>query len=282
MEPVAIKTGASIADAVAAAEEVAGAALPEGKRLTKNWKLEDGSTRPNNMPARDLAVYATYANKSLSLYIDYNNSTEDAPLTLEETMIRSGQYSSFLYYDTDVENYIPEGELSSIADMVRMSGVSETNTPGTTYELVGWNIFYVVNEDDVYNKDMWKEGISDVEGSTLAKYTLIFQADWMAHKDFLFRVYNNEGALRSAIDKKFQKHFWYNNNPVAKEKAVELNTLPDSMLIIGFMPKFEFTDGFAVRIDPITLSKAWLNPSNWGALLEALFNGISSGFGGAI
>ena len=282
MTPIAVKTGASIADALAAAEEVAGATLPEGKRLTKNWKLADGSARPSAMPAGDLEIYATYANKSLNLYIDYNNSTEDAPLTLEETMILSTQFSGFLYYDTDIENDIPEGELAPVAEMVRMAGVSEVNTPGATYELVGWNIFYVENEEDVYNKDMWKAGVSDVEGSTLAKYTLIFQADWMAHKDFLFRVYNNEGALRSAIDKKFKKHFWYNNNPVAKEKAVELNTLPDSIIIFGFMPKFEFTDGFAVRIDPITISKAWLNPANWGALLEALFNGISSGFGGAI
>ena len=151
------------------------------------------------MPARDLAIYATYANKSLSLYVDYNNSTADAPLTLEETMILSTQFSSFLYYSTDVENYIPEGELTSIADMVRTSGVSEANTPGTTYELVDWNIFYVVNEEDVYNKEMWKEGISDVEGSTLAKYTLIFQAEWMAHKDFLFRVYNNEGLVNNTL-----------------------------------------------------------------------------------
>ena len=282
MTPIAVKTGASITDAIAAAAEVAGAALPEGKRLTKNWKLADGSARPSAMPAGDLEIYATYANKSLNLYIDYNNSTEDAPLTLEETMFQSMQFSGFLYYDTDIENDIPEGELAPLAEMVRMAGVSEVNTPGATFELVGWNIFYVENEDDVYNKEMWKEGISDVAGSTRAKYTLIFQADWMAHKDFLFRVYNNEGALRSAIDKKFQKHFWYNNNPVAKEKAVELNTLPDSLIIFGFMPKFEFTDGFAVRIDPITISKAWLNPANWGALLEALFNGISSGFGGAI
>ena len=128
-----------------------------------------------------------------------------------------------------------------------------------------------------------KEGISAVEGSTLAKYTLIFQAEWMAHKDFLFRVYNNEGALRSAIDKKFQKHFWYNDNPVAsKDKAVSLNSLPDSLLTIGFMPKFEFDDGFAIRIDVLTISKAWLNPANWGALFEALINGIKTGFGGEL
>ena len=38
----------------------------------------------------------------------------------------------------------------------------------------------------------------------------------------------------------------------------------------------------SIRIDPITLSKAWLDPGNWGALLEALWNGITSGFGGAL
>ena len=90
------------------------------------------------------------------------------------------------------------------------------------------------------------------------------------------------GAISSESEK-FQKHFWYNNNPVAsKDEAVPLNALPDSLIVFGFMPKFEFTDGFAVRIDPIKISKAWLNPSNWGSLLEALFNGLSSGFGGAI
>ena len=283
MDPVAIKTGDIITDAVSAAQEIAAKNLPEGKRVTANWKLADGSARPNRMPAGDLEIYATYANKSLNLYIDYNNGTKDAPLTLAETMFESAQFSGYLYYNTDIENDIPEGELAPIAEMIRRAGVSETNTPGATYELVGWNIFYVVDEADVYDVSKWNKGVSDVAGSTVAKYTLIFQAEWMAHKDFLFRVYNTEGALRSAIDKKFQKHFWYNNNPVAsKDEAVPLNALPDSLIVFGFMPKFEFTDGFAVRIDPIKISKAWLNPSNWGSLLEALFNGLSSGFGGAI
>ena len=72
------------------------------------------------------------------------------------------------------------------------------------------------------------------------------------------------------------------DNPVEKEKAHPLNALPDRLIIIGFIPKFEFENGFAIRIDPLTISKAWLNPGNWGALLKALFNGISSGFGGAL
>jgi hypothetical protein len=104
----------------------------------------------------------------------------------------------------------------------------------------------------------------------------------MAHKDFLFRVYNTDGELRSAMDKKFNKYFWYNNKPATKETAVPLNALPDRLVILGFLPKFEFDDGFAISVEPLTLSKAWLNPKNWGSLLEALFNGISSGFGGEL
>ncbi len=283
MPAVQVKTGENLNSAYAAALETVNANLPEGKRFSL-WKLADGSSRPSNMPAYGVEVYATYVGRSLSVYLDYNYGTEDAPVELKETMIKSGQYSRLLFDGVDVENDIPDGELQSIANMIRMSTVSETNRPGTNYEVVNWKIYYVKsdNEEDIYNKENWNEGISDIEGSTIAKYNLIFQVEWMAHSDFFFRVYNTDGALRSALDKCFQKHFWYMNKPVDKENAEPLNALPDRLIIIGFIPKFEFENGFAIRIDPLTISKAWLDPTNWGALLKALFNGLSTGFGGAI
>ena len=292
MPAVKVQTGASLNDAYAAATETANANLPEGKRFSL-WKLEDGSNRPNTMPAYGTEVYATYLGKSLSIYIDYNYGTEDAPVALDVTMSKSNQYSRFLFDGVDVVNDVPAGEAISIDKMIRMSAVSDAVSPGEQYEVVNWKVYYVVNEEDVYNPEKWVEGYSDVEGSTIAKYTLIYQVEWMAHKDFLFRVYNTDGALRSAIDKKFQKHFWYMDKPTDEEGAVALNTLPDRLILLGFIPKldgFDFDRFFeadmwsnlSIRIDPLTLSKAWLDPSNWGALLEALWNGITTGFGGAL
>ncbi|MBQ8763102.1 MAG: hypothetical protein IJZ07_03255 [Clostridia bacterium] len=294
MPAVQVQTGKSLDAAYAAALETVNANLPEGKKFSL-WKLEDGSKQPNNMPAYGVEVYATYRGRSLSIYLDYNYGTEEAPVELKDSMIKSAQYSKYLFDGVDVENDIPEGELNSIANMIRMSVVTSANRPGEDYEVVNWKIYYVEsdNVEDIYNKENWREGISDIEGSTIAKYNLIFQVEWKAHKDFLFRVYNTDGALRSAIDKKFQRHFWYMNKPVDEENAEPLNALPERLIILGFLPKL---DGFSfdrffeadmwanisIRVDPISLSKAWLNPANWGALLEALFNGLSSGFGGAI
>ena len=279
MDAVMIKTGTNLDATYAAAQEVVNANLPEGRRF-QFWKLEDGSNKPNKMTAGKLEVYATYVGSSLSLYVDYNNGTDEVPVDLEKSMELNKQIGRYLFVGVDVENDSIEGESGSIAHMVRSLTITEANHPGTTYELVGWDIYYVENEADVYDTTKWKSGISDIEGSTIAKYTLIFQAKWMAHKDFLFRVYNTEGVLRSAMDKKFNKYFWYMDKPVDKETAHPLNALPDRLIIIGFLPKIE--SGFAIRIEPITISKAWLDPSNWGALLEALFNGIKTGFGGEL
>ncbi len=115
----------------------------------------------------------------------------------------------------------------------------------------------------------------------------------MAHKDFLFRVYSTGGELRSAIDKKFNKYFWYMNKPTDEEGATPLNTYPETDIIIGFLPMidgFDFNRFFeadmwanlSIRVDPIPFAKSWLNPASWGELLKALWNGITSGFGGAI
>ncbi len=285
MDPIQVQTGASLDQYYAAALEKVNEKLPEGRRFTR-WRLNDGTeirkTAPSKMVAYGTTVEAYYLGAPLSVYIDYNYGTEKNPLTLEDTMSLSALYSRYVSVGVDVENDIPEGELASVAQMIRMSGATESTSPGTNYEIVGWKIFYVENEEDVYKRDMWKEGISDISGSTIAKYTLIFQTEWMAHTDFFFRVYNTNGALRSALDKNFKTHFWYMDNPVEKEKAMPLNALPDRLIILGFMPKFEFESGFSIRIDPISLSKAWLNPANWGALIKALIGGLSSGFGGAI
>ena len=292
MPAVKVATGMSLDQAYAAALETVNANLPEGKRFLF-WKLEDGSEKPNVMPAYGTEVYATYTGKSLSIYVDYNYGTENAPVALEETMSKSNQYGKFLFHGMDVVKDIPEGETLTIDEMIRKSTVGEETSPGDNYEVVNWNVYYVVDENNVYNPKEWKKGINETEGSTIAKYTLIYQVEWMAHKDFLFRVYNTDGALRSAIDKKFQKYFWYMDKPTNEEGAVELNTLPDRLIVLGFLPKL---DGFSferffeadmwanlsIRVDPITLSKAWLNPGNWGELIKALWSGITSGFGGAI
>ena len=279
MDAVMIKTGTNLDATYAAAQEVVNANLPEGRKF-QFWKLEDGSTKPNKMTAGKLEVYATYVGSSLSLYVDYNNGTDEVPVELEKSMSANKQIGRYLFVGVDVENDMIEGESGSIAQMVRALTITEANHPGTTYELVGWDIYYVENEADVYDTTKWKSGISDIEGSTIAKYTLIFQAKWMAHKDFLFRVYNTDGVLRSAMDKKFNKYFWYMDKPVEKDKAHPLNALPDRLIIIGFLPKIE--SGFAIRIQPLTISKAWLDPGNWGALIEALINGIKTGFGGEL
>ncbi len=281
MDPIDVQTGALLDQYYAAALEKVNEKLPEGRRFSR-WRLDDGSPKPSKMLAYGTTVEAYYLGAPLSVYIDFNNGTSDNPLTLKDTMSLSPLYSRYLNVGVDVENDIPENELMSVADMIRMAGVSETNSPGVNYEVVDWKIFYVENENDVWDTKNWREGISEIEGSTIAKYTLVFQTQWMAHSDFFFRVYNTNGDLRSALDKNFKKHFWYRDNPVDKEKAVPLNALPDRLIIIGFLPKFEFENGFAIRVDPLTISKAWLNPANWGALIEALIGGLSSGFGGAI
>ena len=280
---VSINTGASLADAYAAAAETAKKAenLPNGYRFSL-WTYEGVTNTPNTMVAYGVEVYATYAPVSLSVYIDYNYGTEEAPVDLKDSMSKSNQFGKNLYYGVDVVNDIPANEQLSIDRDIRMSTITEATRPGAQYEVVDWVVYYVTDEADVYDKTKWKEGYNEDANSTIAKYTLIYQVKWMAHKDFLFRVYNTDGDLRSALGKKFEKYFWYNSKPATKETAVALNTLPDRLIILGFLPKFEFENGFAISVSPITLSKAWLDPGNWGALLKALFDGLSSGFGGEL
>ena len=277
MPAVKVNTGASLSDAYAAAEETANANLPEGKRFSL-WQLKDGSTPPNTMPAYGVEIYATYLGKPLSLYIDYNNGAE----LNSETWKPNGQLGKYLFDGVDVVNDIPGKEALSIDGNVRATTIPEGARPSEKHELVDWKVYYVVNESDVYDKTKWNEGFSDVEGSTVAKYTLIYQAQWKAHKEFFFRVVNTDGHLRSAMDWKFNTYFWYNRKPATKETAEPLNHLPDRLIMLGFLPIPEFEDGLSIRVQPITISKAWLNPANWGELLKALWSGITSGFGGSL
>ena len=277
MPAIKVNTGASLSDAYAAALEIVNANLPEGKRFSL-WRTADGSNIPNNMPAYGAEVYATYVGKPLALFIDYNNGAE----LNSETWKPNGQLGKYLFDGVDVVNDIPGNEAQSIDGTIRSSTIPDGARPSEKHELVGWKVFYVVNEADAYDKSKWNEGFSDVEGSTIAKYTLIYQAQWMAHKDFFFRVVNTDGNLRSAIDWKFNTYFWYNRKPATKETAEPLNHLPDRLLMLGFLPIPEFEDGLSIKVQPITISKAWLNPANWGELLKALWNGITSGFGGAL
>ncbi|MBQ4604914.1 MAG: hypothetical protein IJB16_09950, partial [Clostridia bacterium] len=285
MPAVQVATGALLTDVIAAASETAKANLPEGKILAQ-WKLADGSTVPGNMTAYGLEIYATYNGESLDLYVDYNNGKEGC-------IKPSLEFTRYLKNGVDVDNDIPADQLSPISRLVKTATIAESDTPGSNYEIVGWKVYHVENPADVQDRSKWHEGVNH-DNNSIAKYTLIYQIQWMKHTDFLFRVYNTDSELYMAIGKDFTTYYYKNERPVAdKESAVVFNHLPDRLLIIGFLPKldgFDFNRFFeadmwsniSLRIDPLTFSKAWLDPGNWGALLEALWNGIKSGFGGEL
>ncbi len=285
MPAVQVATNALLTDVIAAAGETAKLNLPEGKILSQ-WKLADGSIVPGKMPAYGIEIYATYTGESLDLYVDYNNGKEDCiKLSLE--------FTRYLKNGVDVENDIPADQLAPIARLVKTATIAETDTPGSNYEIVGWKVYHVENPADVKDRTKWHEGVNH-DNTSIAKYTLIYQIEWLKHTDFLFRLYNTDSELYLAVGKDFTTYYYKNGRPVAdKESAVVFNHLPDRLMIIGILPKlagFDYNRFFeadmwsnlSIRIDPLTFSKAWLDPGNWGALLEALWNGITSGFGGAI
>ncbi|MBQ2694985.1 MAG: hypothetical protein IJF57_05485, partial [Clostridia bacterium] len=293
MDPMKVKTGEPLAAYEDIAEEVAKANLPAGKTFL-SFKLNgDASSNITSMPAYGAELYATYNTKQINIYIDFNYGTEENPLTAKETMSSyKGRYT-YLYYGMDVD-FVPEPTELDIAPIsltqdVMSTSFGEDKMPGEGYEVVEWKIYHVADGKDIYDRANWVEGVND-EGSSFAKSTVIYQIQWKSHGEFFFRIYDTDHGLSRALGKNFKLYYWYNGFVRDKDTVGELNKYPETNIIIFFIIELENWDwnGFfdinmwkslTLKIEPYSINKSALNPKNWGALLEALFAGIGSGFG---
>ncbi len=291
MEPMKVKTGEALTAYANIAKEVAMANLPAGKSFI-SFKLNgDASSNVTSMPAYGAEFYATYNTKPISVYIDYNYGTEEKPLTAKDTMEPyKGQYNP--QYGMDVD-FVPEATADKLAisltQEVKSTSIGDDKKPGEGYEVVEWKIYHVADGKDINDRANWVEGVND-EGSSLAKSTLIYQIQWKAHGEFFFRIYDTDHGLSRALGKNFKMYYWYNGFVRDKDTVGGLNKYPETNIIIFFIIELENWDwnGFfdinmwkslTLKIEPYSINKSALNPKNWGALLEALFNGIGSGFG---
>ncbi|MEE1012189.1 MAG: InlB B-repeat-containing protein, partial [Acutalibacteraceae bacterium] len=277
-DPIVVKykTGETInknldADTLALIEKNA----PEGFYFLQ-WKKLDGSVVDSKMPAYGLDLYASYTEKRILIYVDYNVDKFDADgnkLELKDTMKTTPflTQNPVLYGDDiealgDAEAEIPMG----VGTMVKRGIITDGDKPGENYEVVSWNTYHVEDGKDIYDKANWIPGIND-EGTSNAYTTVIYQPEWKSHGDFFFRVYGTDGKIYMALGKNFKLYYW-SNNYVSNRKDAAVNHDPENLVILLYKIAFEVEDGFTVRLDPIYAPKSMFTWDAFVGLMGALGN----------
>ena len=178
------------------------AKAPAGRVLRK-WGTKDGEV-PTYMPARDLDCYAVYGDQSFTVYFDFNNGKPDAIKTSTVVYGADPEYK-------DAENPKKDGP----GTVIRRYPVFPGDKPADDYEIIGWKVFYLDDPADIEDRTKWHEGYNS-KGTQEAYSCLVYQAQWIAHKDLFFRVYDSQKGLYSALSKKFKTYYWNNNTSCAK------------------------------------------------------------------
>ena len=167
-----------------------------------------------------------------------------------------GEYNSV---DRGVYHYVTAG-----------LSISNLERPTPAHEIVGWKTYHVKDYTTVKDTSTWIEGTNDA-GTTIAMDTIVYQAQWKEHKDFLFRVYDMSGNLSKALGKNFKMYYWKDSRIADKDRAT-LKTI-DSMIILLLVPKFE---NGSLRLDPFYLAKDLFQLKNIGGLFKAIFTAIGT------
>ena len=178
------------------------AKAPAGRVLRK-WGTKDGEV-PTYMPARDLDCYAVYGDQSFTVYFDFNNGKD------------GGVKTSAVFYGADPEYKDAENpKKDGPGTVIRRYPIFPGDKPADDYEIIGWKVFYLDDPADIEDPTKWHEGYNS-KGTQEAYSCLVYQAQWIAHKDLFFRVYDSQKGLYSALSKKFKTYYWNNNTSCAK------------------------------------------------------------------
>ena len=85
--------------------------------------------------------------------------------------------------------------------------IGELERPSAAHEIVGWKVYHVKDASTYKDSSTWLEGTND-DGTTIAKDTIIYQAQWKEHKSFLFRIYDMNGNISMGLGKDFKMYSW--------------------------------------------------------------------------
>ena len=183
---------------------------PIGKEFTK-WVNAEKKDITGNMPIGGIDCYAVYDDVKFTVYYDYNNGKDDAIKT-----------STVVYgADPEVEN--------GPGYNIRIKPIL-IDKPADNYEIIGWKVFYLDDPADIKDPTKWHEGYNS-QGTQEAYSCLVYQAQWIAHKDLFFRVFDTKGNLYSALSKKFKTYYW-NNNASCNKGDSKINQHGDDYVVM--------------------------------------------------
>lgn len=183
---------------------------PIGKEFTK-WVNAEKNDITGNMPIGGIDCYAVYDDVKFTVYYDYNNGKDDAIKT-----------STVVYgADPEVEN--------GPGYNIRIKPIL-IDKPADNYEIIGWKVFYLDDPADIKDPTKWHEGYNS-QGTQEAYSCLVYQAQWITHKDLFFRVFDTKGNLYSALSKKFKTYYW-NNNASCNKGDSKINQHGDDYFVL--------------------------------------------------
>lgn len=183
---------------------------PIGKEFTK-WVNAEKNDITGNMPIGGIDCYAVYDDVKFTVYYDYNNGKDDAIKT-----------STVVYgADPEVEN--------GPGYNIRIKPIL-IDKPADNYEIIGWKVFYLDDPADIKDPTKWHEGYNS-QGTQEAYSCLVYQAQWITHKDLFFRVFDTKGNLYSALSKKFKTYYW-NNNASCNKGDSKINQHGDDYVVL--------------------------------------------------
>ncbi|MGN0546826.1 MAG: hypothetical protein ACI4I3_05790, partial [Acutalibacteraceae bacterium] len=288
-----VKTGDTIETYTksSSTRDLAIASAPEGFNFY-DWCQKNGATiTDSRMPAYGVTYYANYTSRVIKVYVDYNHGRVDEegnPVNSIQlsALSQSAIKDNWLYYGEDFERKADDeaGIKQGAGPAIRNTLVTDSLRPGENYEIVGWDIYHVKNEEDVYDQTKWIKGVND-EGSTIAKETLVYQIQWKHHSEFLFRVYDTDGSFRNgnlykALGKDLKMYYWKNGN-YATRKEAQINNQPDLKVIFFIVPTLENWDvtrffdiemwrSLSLRFDPFWVPKSSLTIDAFIAFMKMI------------
>ena len=259
---------------------------PEGFKFY-DWCQKNGATiTDSKMPAYGAKYYANYTSRVIKVYVDYNHGRVDEEGNAIESiqlsaLSQSANKDNWLYYGEDFERKADDeaGIKQGAGPEIRNTLVTGNLRPGENYEVVGWDVYHVKNEEDVFDKTKWIKGVND-DGSTIAKDTIVYQIQWKHHSEFLFRVYDTDAKICKALGKNLKMYYWKNGN-YATRKEAQVNTQPELLVIFFFKPTLENWDvtrffdiemwrSLSLRYDPFSVPKSALTIEAFIAFMKMI------------
>lgn len=239
--------------------------LPQNEKGETDYYLHKGGAK----------IYARYERKGFLFYVDYNNG-------LENNIMKFGT----IYYGDDPEYQNPDNDADrGYGVELRKSRPLSSYIPGDDYELVGWEVYYLDDAADINDPTKWHEGYNDRgDGSTEAYSAMVYKAQWVNYDELLYRVYDTDGELYSALSKSFKKYYWSADMPCDKADAA-LNAKPETEFVFFIKPSLENWDwnGFFtaemwsnlhLRFDAIGLANDTFSPENIVQIIKLLISVI--------